>query len=192
MGKAGNAADKGQITLILGGVSSGKSEYAEGLMKEKYEAAVSKRLTGNFYYFTPAGQPEDAEMTEKVRLHQERRPDWLRTVECGTAVGEQISRLQAGSIVLFDSIGTLLGNMIMSGVDNIPVSSQKMVDETVRIVRDYGIKIIMVSEETGFSLVPMTESGRLFQQTMGKLNQIVAAAADEVYFITAGLSRQLK
>jgi adenosylcobinamide kinase/adenosylcobinamide-phosphate guanylyltransferase len=192
MGKDKKTVIRGRIVLVLGGVSSGKSEYAEELLKAEYETAAAAGRTGRFYYFTPAGQPEDDEMMEKVRLHQERRPDWLKTVECGIVVREQLSELQPGSIVLFDSVGTLLGNMIMSAMDNILESAQEIIRESVQIVMDHGIEIIIVSEETGLSPVPATESGRKFQRTIGTLNQIVAAAADEVYFITAGLPLQLK
>lgn len=176
---------RSSITLVLGGISSGKSEYAEQIVKNMHEDSPEE-----FFYFTPAGCPEDDEMKAKVAAHKARRPDWLETIECGTAPADALSKLKKSSKVLLDSAGSLLGRMMMDGF-----SSEEAYDEINSVIsksREKNIDIVIVSEEVGMELVALSSSGRIFQKTMGRINQLIANSADHVLFITAGIPQKLK
>ncbi|MDC7227820.1 MAG: bifunctional adenosylcobinamide kinase/adenosylcobinamide-phosphate guanylyltransferase [Spirochaetales bacterium] len=179
------AEKSGLTVLVFGGISSGKSEYAERLIQQLY----SER-DGRFYYFTPAAPPEDDEMRAKVKIHRERRPDWLETVECGLNPAEFIDSLSEGDVILFDSVGTLAGRMLMESESG--ENSGARIEDFLERAGKAGISLVLVSEEVGMTLVSVSEAGRFFQRIMGQLNQQIAASADEVFFINAGIPQKLK
>ncbi|HAK44504.1 MAG TPA: hypothetical protein DCO79_01095 [Spirochaeta sp.] len=178
------------ISLILGGISSGKSEFAEKMLSD-----MQRQSSAEFYYFTPAGLPEDDEMQAKVTAHRNRRPRWLHTVECGADPGSFLSELKTGDTILFDSVGTLLGRLMMKAEEQESSSAHEAAAQFTSMMKRAaaeGLNIIFVSEEVGMELVALSSSGRTFQKTMGRLNQLIAASADEVYFVTAGIPQKLK
>ncbi len=175
-----------RITLILGGVSSGKSIYAENMITELHDRFE------NLYYFTPAETPRDQDMTAKVEAHKARRPDWLKTVECGPEPVKHASQIEEGCCVLFDSIGTLLGTMMFNDLDKASESAESELRDFIAVCNERSIRLILVTEEVGMTLVPMSSQGRQFQKTMGLLNQLAASLADEVFLIAAGLPLKLK
>ncbi len=178
--------DLSKIILVLGGISSGKSRFAEQLSEEKHQCFE------NCFYFTPAGEPRDSEMTEKVRVHKARRPAWLKTIECGIEPVKAFNDLPDQSLVMFDSAGTLLGRLLMENEGAATKRSQDLFIKLCRLCREKRCTLIFVSEEAGLTLVPLSESGRTFQKTLGVLNQFLAEEADDVYFIIAGLPQRLK
>ena len=179
--------DYAGITLVLGGISSGKSEFAEAMLDKLHKESDSE-----FYYFTPAPEPEDDEMRAKVDAHRSRRPEWLKTIECGTGPAAALSALQRGDTVLLDSLGTLLSRFM----DEDMYSAGAAVEEQLKLLAEesarMGIRIILVSEEVGMSLVALSEAGRVFQRTMGNINRLAAALSEEVFFVTAGIPQKIK
>jgi len=168
--------------LVLGGSRSGKSAFAESLLAG--EPAVD-------YLATAADRPDDPEWAERLRRHRERRPAAWRTVE--TADVASVLDV-AGAPVLLDSVTTWLARRIDdAGIWDDPRPDlepllRDLVDPWFTTPRT----VVAVSDEVGSGVVPATASGRLFRDALGLLNQRLAAAADEVYLVVAGIPRRLK
>jgi adenosylcobinamide kinase/adenosylcobinamide-phosphate guanylyltransferase len=175
-------------TLVLGGARSGKSSYAEGLLAD--EPSVT-------YVATAAARPDDVEWAERVRLHRERRPAGWRTAE-----DEDLAELltDATSPVLVDCASLwLTGVLDAHGCWDQPRSGSPAMTAAVaeydRLLAAWGAtraRTVMVSSEVGWGVVPATASGRLFRDELGRLNAALAAAADQVVLIVAGLPLRLK
>ena len=178
-------SNESRFCLILGGISSGKSLFSEQVIGRRHEESDC-----DFYYFTPAENPRDDEMRAKVAAHRARRPDWLRTVECGKLPAGELSGLNRGDTILFDSAGTLAGRYIMDQPDG--AGCMQAVADLIETARLKQLNIVFVSEEVGMSLVSLSAAGRSFQRILGELNQFLAAESDEVYYVVAGIPRKIK
>ena len=181
------------MILVLGGISSGKSEFAEQLIAEAHGRSESG---GRFFYFTPAPPPGDEEMRAKIEAHRERRPGWLKTVECGTEPSQYLSLIGANDTVLFDSAGTLAGLLVMEDPEAADGELFRRLEHSLagffRTLSEAGAGSVIVSEESGMSLVADNSAGRKFQKIMGRLNRLLAAESDIVYLVTAGIPMRLK
>jgi adenosylcobinamide kinase/adenosylcobinamide-phosphate guanylyltransferase len=170
-------------TLVLGGSRSGKSAYAEALLSE--EPAVD-------YVATSAADASDAEWTERIAAHQRRRPATWRTVETGDVAVVLVSE---GPALLVDSVTTWLAR----AMDDCHAWSgrheprlRERTDELVEAWTLVDRRVVLVSDEVGLGVVPETPAGRLFRDELGSLNQRLAAAADEVVLVVAGLPLRLR
>jgi adenosylcobinamide kinase / adenosylcobinamide-phosphate guanylyltransferase len=175
-------------TLVLGGARSGKSAYAEGLLAD--EPAVT-------YVATAAHRPDDAEWAERVRAHRDRRPAGWQTREDADLAG--VLSFATGP-VLVDCISLwLTGVLDRHGCWDSPAAgSPAMAAAAADYERLLGAwtttsgRTVMVSSEVGAGIVPASGSGRLFRDELGRLNATLAAAADEVVLVVAGLPLRLK
>jgi adenosylcobinamide kinase/adenosylcobinamide-phosphate guanylyltransferase len=169
-------------TLVLGGSRSGKSAYAEGLLAA--EPSVD-------YVATAAAAGDDPEWADRIERHRQRRPGHWRTIETAD-VATVLST--AGGAVLVDSVTTWLARaMDDSGAWSGPAAGlERPLDRFCAAWADCPRQAILVSDEVGLGIVPETRSGRLFRDTLGALNQRLAAAADEVHLIVAGLPVRLR
>jgi adenosylcobinamide kinase/adenosylcobinamide-phosphate guanylyltransferase len=170
--------------LVLGGSGSGKSAEAE--LRVAAEPAVTYVATGK------APGPEDAEWAARVAAHRERRPAWWRTVETGSEAARLARELtSARGAVLVDSVTTwLAAAMDECGTwDGAPAATgrlAKLVDELVTAWRHAPAHVVAVSDEVGLGVVPETRAGRMFRDELGRLNQRLAADADEFTVMMAG------
>ncbi|BEP15359.1 bifunctional adenosylcobinamide kinase/adenosylcobinamide-phosphate guanylyltransferase [Acidothermaceae bacterium B102] len=171
-------------TLVLGGARSGKSGYAEGLL------AHESRVT---YVATAAARPDDDEWQERVRLHQARRPaGWI------TEEDADLPALLAAAEgpVLVDCMSLwLTGVLDVCACWDDPTSLGKARDRYDELLTSWSAtsaRTVLVSSEVGWGVVPATVSGRLFRDELGRLNAALAAAADEVVLVVAGLPLRLK
>lgn len=179
-----------KLTLVLGGVRSGKSAFAEKLAAE---------LNRTILYLA-TGQAGDAEMAERIRRHQQRRPAHWLTVEeplCpAAALAETLSTADSQPVVLLDALDIWIANQIMEqeATDFAAVESQTLVEleRLLTVCRRQTPAAILVSSEVGLSPVPDNALARRFQDLLGTVNQQTAAAADAVYLIVAGLPMPLK
>jgi adenosylcobinamide kinase/adenosylcobinamide-phosphate guanylyltransferase len=171
------------VTLVLGGARSGKSAYAERL------AAAS---AAEVVYIATA-QAGDGEMAERIAHHRDSRPAHWSTIEEPLGLSDAIER-QQGRTVLVDCLTLWLSNLIFAGPEEQPDDS-RIVAERERLVatlaRAQG-NVILVSNEVGMGIVPMGAVTRLFVDEAGRLNQAVAAVAERVVFVAAGLPLYLK
>jgi len=166
------------VTLILGGARSGKSRYAELLV----ENAASR---GTYCATAEAG---DAEMAERIAAHRARRGPFWRTVEAPLALASAIAaQAEPERPILVDCLTLWLSNLFLAG---------KQADEEIgglcSTLRKAAGTVVLVSNEVGMGLVPETPLGRRFRDAAGRLNQEVAALADRVVFVAAGLPLVLK
>ena len=165
-----------RTTLFLGGARSGKSRLAQ---------AAAEALPGPLTYLA-TGEAGDEEMAARIARHRaDRGPRW-RTVECPVALPDAIDA--AGeAVVLVDCLTLWLSNLMLGGHD-LDAARSALVE---RVAAPRG-PLLLVSNEVGLGLVPETPLGRAFRDEAGRLNQAVAAAADRVVFVAAGLPLVLK
>ena len=165
-------------TLVLGGARSGKSAFAETLACE----AASDRL------YVATATAGDDEMAERIAHHRARRGAGWRTIEEPLELVAVLAReTGAGRAVLVDCLTLWLSNLMHAERD---VEAQTR--ELVACLREARGAVVLVSNEVGLGLVPDTPLGRRFRDAQGRLNQAIAAVADNVVFIAAGLPLWLK
>ena len=178
----------GRRVLVLGGSRSGKSRHAEQLLAG--EAPVSYVATGR-------GDAADAEWTARIERHRARRPAGWSTVE--TADPAALMRQADAGALLIDSVTTWLAQVM----DECGCWSEVKPQDADRRLSDAldalagtwaaaAVTVVAVSDEVGSGVVPATASGRRFRDALGELNQRLAATADEVWLVTAGIPRRLR
>jgi adenosylcobinamide kinase / adenosylcobinamide-phosphate guanylyltransferase len=187
----------GSIVFCLGGIKSGKTGFAQARARE-----LDKAGKGPVLYLATA-QALDAEMKRRIYLHRSSRPSHWKTVEEPLAPHSVIEEAGAGKIapgpfgvVILDCL-TLLMTNILIGRENedSAVSEKAVLDEVGRIVaagRVFSGVLFIISNDVGGGLVSPYPMGRLFQDVAGMAHQAVARAADEVFFLRAGLPQKLK
>jgi adenosylcobinamide kinase/adenosylcobinamide-phosphate guanylyltransferase len=175
-------------TLILGGARSGKSAYAEGLL------AAESDVT---YVATAAARPADAEWAERIRAHQQRRPAGWRTAEDADLAA--LLAADTGPVLVDCASLWLTGVLDAHGCWVDPragsaamTRARAAYDELLLAWSVRQARTVMVSSEVGWGVVPATVSGRLFRDELGRLNAALAATADEVVLVVAGLPLWLK
>lgn len=172
------------ITLVLGGTRSGKSGYAESLLPP--DVAVR-------YLATAARRPGDAEWDARLDAHRARRPAAWETVESPDVAA--LVRAGGGPL-LVDDLGTwVTGVLDDAGAWDAPTVPEQVgarVAELVDAVAAAPGRVVLVSAEVGLGVVPATRSGRVFRDELGALNAALAAVADEVVLLVAGLTLRLK
>jgi adenosylcobinamide kinase/adenosylcobinamide-phosphate guanylyltransferase len=169
--------------LVLGGSRSGKSAHAESLL-----AGVE----GVTYLATSTASRADDEWAARVAAHRARRPPTWTTVETTAPAA-----LLGGGPFLVDSVTTWVSALMdEAGLwDEQPGSAGRLagrVDELVAAWTTTTAHVVAVSDEVGLGVVPATRAGRLFRDTLGTVNQRLAGAADEVWFVVAGLPQRLR
>ncbi len=179
-----------QLCLVLGGVRSGKSAFAEKLARELDRPTL----------YVATGLPTDAEMEERIHRHRRARPaDWT-TLEEPRDLAGRVEAALAGDdppgVVLIESLDLWTGNMLLEheGQTGPVVESRTLsaVDGLLAVICRSAAAFFLVSGEVGLSLVPPEPLGRRFQDLLGLVNQRVAVAAGRVYLVVAGIPTELK
>lgn len=165
-------------TLVLGGIRSGKSQWAEtALAAEAADAQPMRYLaTGP----SPAGDPEWA---ARVTAHRERRQDRWETVET-TDVATQLRAQPVATLV--DDVGSWLTAAMDRSDAWTGGSIAADVDDLLGAVDGFSAPLALVSPEVGLTVVPATDAGRRFADELGTLNQRLAALCDRVVLVVAG------
>ncbi len=170
----------GRLILILGGARSGKSTYALELAKKHKKVA-----------FIATCQGLDDEMKERIRLHQQGRPKEWKTYEEPKDLLSLISNIgNEHNCILIDCLTLLVSNLILDGYQENDIIQK--IKAMIAALKHRDIPVILVSNETGLGIVPDTKLGREFRDIAGKVNQVAAAEADEVFFMFCGLASKLK
>lgn len=167
------------VTLILGGARSGKSTRAQ---------AFAEHISAERCYIATA-QAFDDEMTERISRHQLDRDSSWTTFEEPLELSQALSKCVEGghSVILVDCLTLWLSNIMLDKRD-IEAETEKL----IATLAQTNASIIFVSNEVGMGLVPDNALGREFRDAQGRLNQKIAALADKVEFIAAGLPLILK
>ena len=162
-------------TLVLGGIRSGKSRWAETALVD--ESVVR-------YVATGVTVDSDPSWARRVAVHRERRPESWHTVE--TADVATVLRDDPATATLVDDLGSWLTAMLdRRGWDGGSVTSD--VDELVGAVETFTGPLALVSPEVGLTVVAATASGRRFTDELGTLNQRLAQCCEQVVLVVAGL-----
>lgn len=165
------------LTLVLGGARSGKSAEAERLVTA---------LPAPWTYVATA-QAFDAEMEERIALHRTRRGEGWRTLEAPLDLAHALSGSPSGQPVLVDCLTLWLTNHMLAGHD---LEAECARLETI-LAAPTGPWFV-VSNEVGLGIVPENALARRFRDAAGRLNQRVAALADHVILMVAGLPMKVK
>lgn len=164
------------IELVLGGARSGKSAYAERQAKESGLAVV----------FIATAQPLDEEMAARIARHRVERPAAWRTVEEPLRLAEALRReAEARRCLVVDCLSLWLSNLLLAG-------REAEVDKLLEALPALPGRLILVSNEVGFGIVPENALARRFRDEQGRLNQAIARFADDVTLVAAGLPLALK
>ena len=200
----------GELILILGGARSGKSAEAVRMARE--------RGSGKVLYVATA-EPGDDEMRFRIEKHRAERPAGWHTLEAPYNVGQAIGRQPDGrqaigrqpdgrqpdgrqpdgyATIIVDCITLLVSNLMVGRPDPYAGAVQKsVVEEIAAIVQaakamPSASQMIIVSNEVGTGLAPLTPLGRAFRDLVGQANQTLATAADRAVLMVAGLALLLK
>ena len=170
------------IQFVIGGARSGKSALAENLAK-----AISETVEGRLVYVATA-QIFDDEMQTRIDLHRQRRgPEW-DLVEAPIDLDHAIAEAaEEDNVLLIDCLSVWITNILINDMDT-DDAREKLVSSLAKASGH----IVLVASETGLGIVPENKLSRQFRDASGTLNQAVAALADEVFFVMAGIATKVK
>lgn len=170
--------------LVIGGISSGKSSYAEQIVKDVCKVNKNSKI----YYLATAPITDD-EMYEKIRIHQDRRPkDWITIEEQIDIVSRIVEIEETNIIVLIECLTTWLSNLIFHKAD-LDYNTEKLINF---LATNTDATIILVTNDLGESVISANKETREFQKRNGKLNQDTAKICDSVHKVTAGIGIRIK
>ena len=170
------APGSARLTLVLGGARSGKSRYAESLVTA---------LPAPWIYVATA-EARDAEMTQRIAAHQARRGAGWRTLETPRDVVGALTA-HGTTPLLVDCLTLWLANAVLASAD---VDAE--IERLEAALTQAAAPIVLVANEVGFGIVPDNALGRRFRDLQGLLNQRIAARADRVVLVVAGLPLTIK
>lgn len=186
-----------QVVLVLGGARSGKSAYAARIAQQLGEPIV----------FLATAAAGDADMTARISAHRAARPASWRTIEATTNVGQALREGAGGGIrtVLLDCLTLLVSNHLgaafaddrgeEAAAEEASVTEARVraeLDQLLEAVRAADTNLVVVSNEVGMGIVPPFPLGRAYRDALGRANQQLAAAADAVYLMVAGIPVDVK
>ena len=193
------------LIFVTGGAKSGKSKFAEEmLLKLNYGKQKNIYLATSLVF--------DEEMKEKVRLHKKRRKDEWFTVETYKNFENELSNFfenndKIKNNMLVDCLTNMITNIIFENqnidwdnfekklyIQTLEKLNKDVEHSVIELlnVADQFENAIIVSNELGMGLVPSYPLGRYFREIAGKMNQIVAETADEVYLVVSGIPMKIK
>jgi len=172
---------QGSVTLVLGGVRSGKSRYAQQL------AGQSRHVV-----FVATARVTDEEMRAKIERHREDRPkEWL-TIEEPLNLPTVLTKHDVDNdVVVVDCLTVYAANLLEAeGEDRDAV--ERRVQTLCDALQAVNCRVIVVSNEVGSGVHPVSPLGRTYRDLLGEINQRVASIADDVVLMVAGLPLALK
>ena len=192
-GEAGSRRGRSTFTVVTGGARSGKSRFAEELARDGQQPVL----------YVATAEAGDDEMRARIQMHRQQRPDDWMTLEARTDVGKTLASLTAPpGTVLLDDLGLLVTNRLLDlcGPHDPAAETAHALDAEIEAEIDAletarktgGWDAIVVTNEVGLGIVPATPLGRVFRDALGRANQLLAARADAVYLLVAGLPVRVK
>lgn len=186
---------KGKISLVTGGARSGKSGYAEKLAKGSTQPVAYIATAISF----------DEGMEDRIKKHRQSRPkEWI-TFEGYKDLHTMIPTIAKDhGTVLLDCVTIMVTNLMFENqemdwdrisredIDALEESIKKQITNLLGCVRDHDLWMIMVTNEVGMGIVPDTRLSRIFRDIAGRVNQMIAWDADEVYFTVSGIPMKIK
>jgi len=177
------------LTLVIGGARSGKSGYAAEL--------AASLAHGSAVAYIATATADDDEMKARIARHRTERPANWETIEEPYDVASALRGMESGvHVALIDCMTLLVTNHLMQSTQMTEEEFEHriygVVDDLIGAARGLTVDVIVVSNEVGLSLVPEYPLGRLFRDVAGRANQRIAAAADQVVFMVAGIPMVIK
>jgi adenosylcobinamide kinase/adenosylcobinamide-phosphate guanylyltransferase len=173
---ASAATSGARLTLILGGARSGKSRHAENLI-----TAMPPPWT-----YVATAEARDSEMAERIAAHQARRGAGWITVEAPRDLACALAR-PSETPILVDCLTLWLSNVLLADAD---VDAE--ITRLEAALTHTTTPLVLVANEVGFGIVPDNALARRFRDLQGLLNQRIAARADRVLLVVAGLPLTIK
>ena len=170
-----------QLTLILGGARSGKSTHALRLAAER----------GTEVLFVATAEAGDDEMAAKIARHRTERPEHWRTLEAPRAPAAALAQAQAAALVIVDCVTLWVSNLLLADGASWEAAAAEL-DALLAWYRESDSELIVISNEVGLGLVPADPVSRAYREWLGWFNQRLAAEADRVYLLVAGLAVDVK
>jgi adenosylcobinamide kinase/adenosylcobinamide-phosphate guanylyltransferase len=168
--------------FVIGGCRSGKSRHAIGLSEK---AAAANRV------YVATCEPLDDEMKARVKKHQSERDHTWKTVEIPVDLARGIETVSScAEVILIDCLTLWVTNMLMREMEEREIMNRT--DSLLKVVSKLHAPVIFVSNEVGAGIVPDNELARRFRDMAGFVNQKIAAAADEVILMVAGIPVHVK
>ncbi|MET8279026.1 bifunctional adenosylcobinamide kinase/adenosylcobinamide-phosphate guanylyltransferase [Micromonospora sp. NPDC005174] len=179
------SVDGWNTVLVLGGIRSGKSEFAESLVAD---APVVRYVAT-----APQGDPEDTEWATRLATHRARRPgSWTTEETAGEPrrLADVLASAEPNETLLVDDLGGWV--TVLLDPEYQPADDVATIAELAEAIRSCAARVVLVSPEVGLSLVPTTPLGRAFTDALGAANRAVADACDAVVLVVAGQPAWLK
>lgn len=186
----------GKIVLATGGARSGKSRFAETYLENRFEKVAYLATAIAF----------DDEMKDRIKKHQAQRPDHWQTFEGYRDLDQVIAEIsKQAEACLLDCLTILVTNHMMDAHESVnwdkPSPAAINAVETAILnevrtllseARKQELTLVLVANELGMGLVPEYPMSRAFRDIAGRVNQLVASEADEVYFVVSGIPMCIK
>lgn len=185
----------GRIVLITGGARSGKSTFAEEIVKKDEK---------NVIYIATAIAFDDG-MKDRIKKHKSQRPKEWNTVEMYKDFGKlrENEDFLSSDIVLLDCVTLMVSNIMLDSrldfdnceigeIDNLENSILNTIKELIKIIKKQDKMIIFVTNEVGMGLVPAYKMGNYFRDIAGRVNQYLAREANEVFLMVSGIAVKIK
>lgn len=183
-----------QIILVTGGARSGKSSFAETLC----------RTRNNQTAYIATSIPFDEEMQDRIRKHQETRPKNWTTYEIYKDVHKKIQEIAQGhETVILECVTLMVNNLMFEekiDYDYITPEETNVIEEKIKAefiklleaVKETDLYFVIVTNEIGLSPIAPNKLTRIYTDIIGRMNQLIAKHADEVYFVVSGIPMQIK
>jgi adenosylcobinamide kinase / adenosylcobinamide-phosphate guanylyltransferase len=175
------------LILILGGARSGKSSYAE-----KLAAEIGSRVV-----YIATAEAKDEEMKTRIQTHRLNRPEGWSTLEAPRNIASALSEIDdRPETLLLDCLTLLVSNILLS-LESMPSATieaavQAEIEALLAVHQTLAVPLIVVSNEVGLGLVPPYPLGRVYRDLLGRANQQLAAQAQQVIFMVAGIPMIVK
>lgn len=184
----------GNLILVTGGARSGKSTFAEGLLRE----------LGDEVLYVATAKAFDQEMQDRIKKHQASRPQGWQTLEAYRELDRALAL--SGTCmkgIILDCVTIMITNLMMDYEPHwdkvkplrINEIEGKIMDQFVRVVeytKNTDATVVLVTNEVGFGIVPGYPMARAFRDIAGRVNQYLASQAHEVYLTVCGLPLKIK
>jgi adenosylcobinamide kinase/adenosylcobinamide-phosphate guanylyltransferase len=171
----------GKIIFILGGARSGKSSYATQLASR-----FKKRVA-----FVATCPRLDEEMKRRIEIHKKSRPSYWQTFEETEDITSVLKKLNHRFyVILIDCLSLLVSNLLLKGLSETVIEGR--IKNAFKILKRHNGVSIIVSNEVGLGIVPGNKLARGFRDLAGRVNQLVAEEASEVFFMISGIPLKIK
>ena len=167
------------LTLVSGPAASGKSRWAEHLAQSSGRPVV--------VLATGPDLPDDVSWQDRLERHRQRRPPSWRTLEVGGELSAGLLDLGQHELGLVDSLGT----WVSAHLDLDRPAWQDRVDTLLATIQNLASPLVLVSEETGWGVVPMTAAGGRFRDRLGELQQGMAPHCEAAWLVSQGRALNL-